>query len=35
VDVPVDGVVLAVLLALLIGAAGGVIYAGIMGWRKK
>lgn len=32
---PVEGVIIAVVLSLLIGAAGGVIYAGIMGYRKK
>ncbi len=32
---PVEGVIIAVVLSLLIGAAGGVIYAGIIGYRKK
>jgi hypothetical protein len=34
-DLPLEGVVIAVLLSLVIGAAGGLIYAGIMGYRKK
>jgi hypothetical protein len=32
---PVEGVVIAVILSLLIGAAGGIIYAGIMGYRRR
>jgi hypothetical protein len=34
-DLPIEGVIIAVALALLIGTAGGFIYAGIMGFRKK
>lgn len=34
-DLPIDGVIIAVALSLLIGAAGGFIYAGIMGYRKR
>ena len=34
-DLPIEGVVIAVALSLLIGAAGGFVYAGIMGYRRK
>lgn len=34
-DLPIEGVIIAVALSLLIGAAGGLVYAGIMGYRKR
>jgi len=34
-DLPIEGVIIAVALSLLIGAAGGFVYAGLMGYRKK
>jgi len=34
-DLPIEGVIIAVALSLLIGAAGGFVYAGIMGYRKR
>jgi len=34
-DLPLEGVIIAVALSLLIGAAGGFVYAGIMGYRKR
>jgi PII-like signaling protein len=34
-DLPIQGVIIAVALSLLIGAAGGFVYAGIMGYRRK
>jgi hypothetical protein len=34
-DLPIEGVIIAVTLSLLIGAAGGFVYAGIMGYRKR
>jgi hypothetical protein len=34
-DLPIEGVIIAVALSLLIGAAGGFVYAGIMGYRGR
>jgi PII-like signaling protein len=34
-DLPIQGVIIAVALSLLIGVAGGFVYAGIMGYRKR
>jgi len=34
-DLPIEGVIIAVALSLLIGAAGGFVYASLMGYRKK
>ena len=34
-DLPIEGVIIAVALSLLIGVAGGFVYAGIMGYRKR
>jgi hypothetical protein len=33
-DIPLGGAVVALLMAAVIGAGGGLIYAGIMGYRS-
>ena len=34
-DIPAGGALLALLASILIGAGGGLVYAGIMGWTRR